>query len=128
MLFRSDFVLSQVKTELLKNLNVDPYISAIWCNVQNTNGFNHVHTHAGSWYSGVYYLKCSDKSGEIKFTDPRPGAEFCKYNNFISPYINKINPQIGDLILFPSWLPHLVESNCDSEDRVSIAFNIELNI
>ena len=31
----------------------------------------------------------------------------------------------GDLLLFPSYLPHKVESNKSSEDRIVISFNID---
>ena len=34
--------------------------------------------------------------------------------------------KVGDLILFPSWLPHFVLPNTSEENRISISFNIEL--
>lgn len=121
-----DYILHKTKTELLKN-DFEPFISAMWLNVHNKNGFNHVHVHPGGWYSGVYYIKCSERSGRIKFTDPRPGAEMSIYHQAVESDIHAISPKVGDLILFPSWLPHLVESNYDDADRISLSFNIELN-
>lgn len=123
----ADYVLKIIKTELL-NKDVTPYISSMWLNIHRQNGFNHVHVHSGGWYSGVFYLKCSENSGNITFTDPRPGAEMSFYHQQTRGQLHTIKPKVGDLILFPSWLPHLVEPNCDTETRISVSFNIELNI
>ena len=36
----------------------------------------------------------------------------------------EIRPEVGDLVLFPSWLVHQVTPTSGKEDRMSIAFNI----
>ena len=123
----ADAILIITKKNILQK-NIQPFISSMWLNVQGTNGFNHTHVHSGGWYSGVFYLKCCEKSGNITFTDPRPGAEMSLYHQFTNGEIQTISPKPGDLILFPSWLPHLVEPNYSNDDRISVAFNIELNI
>ncbi len=123
----ADDLLKIIKTNLLKE-DVNPFISSMWLNIHEKNGFNHIHTHPGSWYSGVFYLKCSDESGKITFTDPRPGAEMCFYHQEIEGNLYSISPKVGDFILFPSWLPHLVEQNLSDSFRISISFNVELDI
>ena len=123
-----DYVLNKTKQLLLKDKNIKPYITSMWLNVHGEHGFNHVHVHSGAWYSGVYYIQCSEKSGNITFLDPRPGAEMSFYHKSIEPNNRIIIPKAGDLILFPAWLPHLVEPNMDKKNRISVAFNIELNI
>jgi uncharacterized protein (TIGR02466 family) len=119
-LIKSDIIPDNIMLQ-----NTEPFISAMWLNIHEQHGFNHVHVHPGSWYSGVYYLQCSDNSGGISFTDPRPAADMSIFNK---QEINTIKPNTGDLILFPSWLPHLVEPNYDKNHRISVSFNIELNI
>jgi uncharacterized protein (TIGR02466 family) len=124
-----DYILTKLSSNLLLGKTIKPYISSMWLNVHEQYGFNHVHIHPGAWYSGVYYLNCTNKTGNISFTDPRPGAE----NNFYHTSIDcnttyTIKPITGDLILFPSWLPHFVEPNLDVENRVSVAFNVALDI
>jgi len=46
---------------------------------------------------------------------------FSKYNYEIYSYTEQ---PAGRLIMFESWLPHKVEVNNSSEDRICIAFNI----
>jgi uncharacterized protein (TIGR02466 family) len=36
------------------------------------------------------------------------------------------NPSAGKMIIFPSHLYHYVESNKSDEDRISIAFNLNI--
>jgi uncharacterized protein (TIGR02466 family) len=123
-----DYVLYKIKELLLQEKNSTPYITSMWLNVHGQNGFNHAHVHSGAWYSGVYYLQCTNKTGNITFLDPRPGAEMSFYHKSIESNNFSITPKTGDLILFPAWLPHFVEPNMDTENRISVAFNIELNI
>ena len=37
-----------------------------------------------------------------------------------------VDPVDNQLIIFPAWIQHMVEPNMSEEDRVSIAFNIEI--
>jgi uncharacterized protein (TIGR02466 family) len=121
-------VLRYVSSKLLKENSIVPYISAMWINVHEKEGFNHVHVHPGAWYSGVYYLNCTEKTGDIVFLDPRPGAQMSFYHTITESKNICVSPKNGDLILFPAWLPHMVESNLDEEHRISVAFNIELDV
>jgi uncharacterized protein (TIGR02466 family) len=123
-----EYILKEICSNLLFHIETKPYITSMWLNVHGQYGFNHVHVHSGAWYSGVYYLNCTEKTGNISFTDPRPGAENNFYHKLVEPKIHTIKPITGDLILFPAWLPHLVEPNQDTENRISVAFNIELDI
>ena len=46
-----------------------------------------------------------------------------KFNGFNSTVMS-VTPEVGKLIIFPSWLVHYVEPNLDDSDRISMAFNI----
>lgn len=120
----ADYVLNKIRVELLQN-KLTPVMTEMWANVHDQHGFNHVHVHSGSWYSGAVYLQCSEKTGNITFTDPRPGAEMSAAHQ-LTATTQTVTPKPGDMILFPSFLPHLVEPNCDGIKRISISFNIDL--
>ena len=86
------------------------------------------HWHCNSIISGVCYLDTDDNSGSISFKND--GGLFGKsfsfdYTNF--NYYNSetwsVNPQIGDVYLFPSRLSHSIGENKSAKDRYSIAFD-----
>ena len=79
------------------------------------------HIHHG-WVSGVFYVKkkYSDKKGDLEITE--------KYGDLIGKK-NKINSvklptKPGDLVLFPSSLPHRVIPFQRKSERISIAFDM----
>lgn len=113
-------VLRYVKTNITNHM---VFISSMWVNVHEKHGFNHVHVHRQAWLSGVIYLDCNEQSGKLRFCDPRPAAD---YADPITESIYEYQPVIGDMFLFPGYLPHLVEPNLSDEPRISVSFNIEL--
>ena len=75
---------------------------------ESTGLHNHAHLAA---LSGVVYLSCQSKSGNIYFhLDELPELE--------------IMPEVGKLILFEPWMKHGVRTNQSSQKRVSLAFNL----
>ena len=36
-------------------------------------------------------------------------------------------PQEGEMMIFPAWLRHAVTPNESTQDRISIAFNFDIN-
>ncbi|EGD78706.1 hypothetical protein PTSG_01685 [Salpingoeca rosetta] len=75
------------------------------------------HTHPNNMVSGVFYVAVPEDAGPIVFSDPRgpyPGLD----GTIV------VQPKAGDLILFPSWLPHQVMPTACTEPRISIAFNM----
>jgi len=71
------------------------------------------HNHAGAQISSVFYLLCEDlnNGGKIVFTDPRQNANRgfdSKFLNWFAPL--EITPKSGDVVVFPSYLYHFVET------------------
>jgi uncharacterized protein (TIGR02466 family) len=69
----------------------------------------------GCVWSGVYYVEVGDlpttehpKSGVIEFLDPRSGAEMVALPGTPFAQQRTILPKSGEMIVFPSWLKHLV--------------------
>lgn len=105
-------------------------ISQMWANVNGTNSYNRSHQHPDSFISGVYYLKVPKNSGNIVFEDPRNPwcilqGSYTELDKFSATEV-EYEPISGNLILFPSYLPHRVEMNQSRDDRISISFNVSL--
>lgn len=71
------------------------------------------HNHAGSQVSAVFYLLADDidQGGIIRFTDPRQNANRgydAKFSPWFAPI--EIKPRSGDVVVFPSYLYHYVET------------------
>ena len=101
-----------------------------WSNIQRHQGKGFsFHNHVDSFVSGVLYLKGSKMS--ISFRDEPRLASMC--NTYKADYDIVVrhtwNPDItlpvdvGDLILFPSYVLHESNTNESEEMRVSIAYN-----
>lgn len=98
-----------------------------WLNVLETGTNHSQHCHPGYSISGVYYFRVDQTFGGISFTNPNPLLHSCSFpQGFICPQYSIIQPIRGDIILFPSWLVHSTLINSNDEDRISVAFNIDL--
>jgi uncharacterized protein (TIGR02466 family) len=107
---------------------VSLYITTCWAIANPTHASNSTHNHPNSILSGVYYVQVPENSGNIFFTDPRPGSQM------LIPPTQESTPWTlsrvtyrsvaGALLLFPSWLVHGVEPNLSSAERIAISFNI----
>lgn len=124
-------------SEILITLTNKNYkISNMWINVNGPGGYNVLHTHPNSDLSGVFWINCPKNCGNLVFESPNHFTQYktiesCDeqikqslnyYNNFW------LEPTEGKLIIFPSDLKHFVKENLSNEDRISISFNIKLNI
>ena len=102
-------------------------IRSMWGNINPKGGMNFTHVHPSGWLSGVYYIQLPEGTNQITFEDPRPARmmDFQRSCLVNDEYFSH-NPKVGELLLFPSWLPHFVLPNTSDENRISISFNIEL--
>lgn len=113
----------------LQLVNCDTFITAAWVNYHDTqNGMQVEHTHQDT-FSGVIYLKAPKKSGHLVINNPALNSLWqgtmlvSKKNKFTADRI-RIAPQEGNMLIWPSYLPHSVETNNHDEERISIGFNI----
>ena len=100
------------------SLDPHPKLSMVsWAAVQQVGGYHDVHTHTGDSVVCVLYARVGKQSGNLMFHDPRG------YNPpFGRSRIHQV--QTGQLILFPSWMPHSVLPSRETEHyRVIFAFN-----
>lgn len=98
---------------------------AAWANVNQHGDFNAVHVHPGSTWSGTYYVDAGgegDAVASLQLFDPCSGRS----NNYptLGPACVYIRPNPGLMILFPSYVPHMVFPHDGRGTRISIAFNL----
>lgn len=113
-------------TEKTSGYNI--HIKSSWLNIQ-TNKNHDWHCHPGYEIAGVYYHEVDPDKGGIQFQNPNIMMQSCWFpEGNRTPQSIELIPQKGDIILFPAWLMHnTVENNTDSP-RISIAFNVDLEL
>jgi len=114
------------KKELLAQ---KPVLGNMWANINYPGNFNRPHLHPNSLFSGVYWVKAPEKSGNLMLYEPRPGAQCTMPNRKegkLPPELWReihYKPQAGVAIMFPSWLWHEVKHNESNDTRISVSFN-----
>lgn len=105
-----------------------------WININPIGGTNKPHSHPGSIFSGVIYLKTPKNCGKINFINPCKTHEYHFNQDTVEEYSNYTYsgyyhvPEVGKLLIFPSSLEHYVDGNTSNEDRISIAFNTKFKL
>ena len=100
----------------------------LWINILSEGGNHSAHIHPNSVISGTTYISMPSGSSAIKFEDPRHSmmmaapSRIKHAKEYLKPFIY-INPSVGDVLLWESWLRHEVPANNSSEERISISFN-----
>jgi len=98
-----------------------------WFNESIEHQFQEFHTHANHIISAVYYLKTPEGSGDIVFRDPKPTDMYPIKNiteqNDLTFGATSYKPDENSLIIFRSYLPHMVKPGKNKTGRISVAFN-----
>jgi len=101
-----------------------------WANVSRDRSYNTVHNHPNCLWSGVYYVCPGEpegdlqQNGKLELLDPRVGANMMYIKGTVLETRYIIDPLPGLMVMFPSWLNHLVHPFFGKGERISIAFNI----
>ena len=114
----------------ISTIDKDIEIDNMWVNINKKDSYNSIHDHQNSFYSGVYYVRVPENSGniyfynpEIWFTDAIDNPELFLNKKYETEKI-EYNSKEGDLYFFVCNLPHGVDKNLSNNDRISISFNI----
>ena len=118
---------------LKENINI---YSRAWININSPGSLNFQHSHPGCDLSGVLWIKCPDKSGNIFFHSPSGFETFQEIESYTQEFKDTNNyhhsywfpPIEGRMLIFPSHLEHDVRENLSNEDRISVSFNIKLEV
>lgn len=115
----------------------------MWFQCSNSGVHHDVHTHGNCSWSGVYCVAV-DKTA-LRESHPVFGA-LNGVTRFYGPYFNRlggahidfgsaylqqahmdIEPIPGQLVIFPSWLPHQAMPYQGHQDRIIISFNASIH-
>ena len=110
-------------------LSLKPVLGNMWANINYPGCYNRPHVHPNALFSGVYWIKAPQKSGNFMVYDPRPGVQMAmpdrKQKKLPSEYWREVHyePRAGTAIMFPAWLWHEVKPNQSNDIRISVSFN-----
>lgn len=103
-------------------------LDSLWINILPGGGIHTSHIHPHSVISGTTYVSMPEGAGSIKFEDPRlammmgaPGRTETARDE-LKQFIY-VEPKVGDILLWESWLRHEVGLNVGEEERITVSFN-----
>jgi hypothetical protein len=114
-------------TEFLpSNYIYNPKLIRGWMNRQKPGESLPLHDHFGSLLACTYYVKTYDRCGDLLLVDPRGGGWFNaeREGNIVGTKFKRIRPEESKLVIFPSYVIHMVETNLSNETRISISSNV----
>jgi uncharacterized protein (TIGR02466 family) len=106
----------------------DLKLEDIWINILPEGGSHGSHIHPHSVISGTTYVAMPEGTSALKLEDPRSARMM------VAPTRQKdaredmrtfvyVKPQVGDVLMWESWLRHEVPMNQSEDDRISVSFN-----
>jgi len=100
----------------------------LWINILPPGGIHTSHIHPHSVISGTTYVSMPDGASALKLEDPRSARMMAApirqkdARDELRAFIY-VAPEVGEVLLWESWLRHEVPLNMAEEERVSVSFN-----
>ncbi len=103
---------------------------SFWINILPEGGMHASHIHPHSVISGTTYVSMPEGTSALKLEDPRlPMMMAAPVRSKKAPQELQsfvyVTPQVGEVLLWESWLRHEVPMNIAEEERISVSFNYE---
>ena len=101
---------------------------SLWINILPQGGTHASHIHPHSVISGTTYVAMPVGTSALKLEDPRlpmmMNAPVRKkgVEQTLRTFVY-VQPAVGDVLLWESWLRHEVPMNMADEERISVSFN-----
>ena len=118
-------------------------LEGIWFQIANAGTHHDIHTHGNCAWSGVYCVQVdpADKrakhqgfgsqNGITRFYGPHFNRLGGAHMDFGNAYLQQahidFDPIPGQLLIFPSWLPHQAMPYEGEEDRIIVSFNASIH-
>ena len=100
----------------------------IWINILPEGGMHSGHLHPHSVISGTTYVAMPAGTSALKLEDPRLPMMMAAPTRLkdapeaLRPFVY-VAPEVGDVLLWESWLRHEVPMNMAEDERISVSFN-----
>ena len=107
-----------------KKLKCDSF----WINILPQGGMHSSHIHPHSVISGTTYVAMPEGTSALKLEDPRlpmmmhAPLRLQTAARELQAFVY-VQPSVGEVLLWESWLRHEVPMNLAEEERVSVSFN-----
>jgi len=126
--FCEEHIKTYVEQVIYPKEELDFYITQSWLNITKPGEFHHDHSHPNSIISGVFYIS-TEEDDKITFNDSDKVKKLIAFEpkeyNIWNSSVWTFSVNTNELILFPSWLEHMVQPNEKATvDRISLSFNI----
>ena len=118
-------------------------LRGLWFQIANRGSHHDVHTHGNCSWSGVYCVQVDSAAqrashpllgatnGVTRFYGPHfnhlGGAHMDFGNAYLQSAHLDIEPLPGQLVVFPSWLPHQAMPYDGEADRIIVSFNASVH-
>jgi uncharacterized protein (TIGR02466 family) len=122
-----DDLVPDARHPFLRFINRDFVFTGVWSTIIKEHGFDRSHIHNEGWMSGTYYAKIpefdesqlSEHAGCIQFGEPNK-----RYTSKRNATQRIIPPQVGTVVLFPSYYWHGVRAFDRNGVRHSISYDL----
>ncbi len=106
----------------------DITLDSLWINILPPGGTHASHIHPHSIVSGTIYVAMPKGASALKIEDPRSALMMAApLRNADAPEELQsfiyVKPEMGEILLWESWLRHEVPLNMADEERISVSFN-----
>ena len=126
-------ILDHHVAEFVKDLEFDLdgralVLEDLWINILPEGGTHSSHIHPHSVISGTTYVAMPEGASALKLEDPRLSRMMAAPTRAktaraeLQPFIYA-KPNVGDVLLWESWLRHEVPMNMAEDERISVSFN-----
>ena len=126
-------ILDHHVAEFVKDLEFDLdgralVLEDLWINILPEGGTHSSHIHPHSVISGTTYVAMPEGASALKLEDPRLSRMMAAPTRAktaraeLQPFIY-VKPNVGDVLLWESWLRHEVPMNMAKDERISVSFN-----
>lgn len=103
-----------------------------WANVCRRGNYNVMHSHPNSMWSVVYYVATGEpdpeppQNGKLELLNPLEALNQIQVERTVLDARTFIEPVAGRMVVFPSWIRHMVHPFDGEGVRISLAANVNV--